>query len=107
MARVRAHEVEIQHDIRSKGRRFMGLRKLANQPWNRAPKSFEERFTVTPKYAASSKWLVLAELQRDRDWERRYADARALLRAGEPAEFPVGTYWMRRFAGVGVAAQPP
>jgi hypothetical protein len=105
IAQVRAHEVELQHDIRSKGRRFMGLRKLANQAWNRAPKSFEERFTVTPKYAASSKWLVLAELQRDRDWERRYADARALLRAGMAAVFPAGTYWLWRFAGVVVAAQ--
>jgi putative transposase len=107
MSRVRSHELELQRDILSKGRRFMGLRKLAKQSWNRAPQSFEERFTVTPKIAASSKWLVLAELQRDRDWERRYADARALLLAGMPAEFPAGTYWMRRFAGVSVAAQPP
>jgi putative transposase len=85
----------------------MGLRKLAKQHWNRAPKSFEERFTVAPKHAASSKWLVLAELQRDREWERQYAAARALLRTGKPAVFPVGTYWMRCFAGVSVAGQPP
>lgn len=107
MAQVRAHEVAIQHDIRSKGRRFMGPRKLEKEPWNRAPKSFEERFTVAPKYAASSKWLVLAELQRDRAWERRYAAALALLRAGMAAVFPAGTYWMGRFAGVSVAAHPP
>jgi putative transposase len=48
-----------------------------------------------------------AELQRDREWERRYAAARALLRSGKPAEFPAGTYWMRRFAGVAVAEHPP
>jgi hypothetical protein len=107
MARVREHELELQRDTRSKGRRFMGLRKLARQHWNRSPTSFEERFTVAPKFAASSKWLALAELQRDRDWERRYAAARALQRAGMPAVFPAGTYWMQRFAGVNVAAQPP
>jgi putative transposase len=107
MVQVRRHETELQEDIRKKGRRFMGLRKLEKQHWNQAPQSFEERFTITPKVAASSKWLVLAELQRDRDWEQRYADARALWRAGQPAVFPAGTYWVRRFAGANVAAQPP
>jgi hypothetical protein len=107
MAEVRAREIEIQRELRVKGRRFMGPRKLARQYWNRAPQSFEERFTVAPKHAASSKWLVLAELQRDREWERQYAAARALLRGGKPAVFPAGTYWMRHFAGVRVAAQPP
>jgi putative transposase len=107
MAEVRAREVDIQRQLRKKGQRFAGLRKLARQHWNRAPQSFEERFTVAPKYAASSKWLVLAELQRDREWERQYAAARALLRDGKRAVFPAGTYWMKRFAGVDVASQPP
>jgi hypothetical protein len=107
MDEVRAREVDIKLKFREQGRRFMGERKLARQHWNRAPQSFEERFRVAPKYAASSKWLVLAELQRDREWERRYAAARALLRAGKPALFPAGTYWLRRFAGAVVAAQPP
>jgi putative transposase len=104
---VRACEVAIQRELREKGRRFMGLRKLARQHWNCAPRSFEERFEVAPKHAASSKWFVLAELQRDRVWEQQYAAARALLRAGMVAVFPAGTYWMRCFAGVAVAAQPP
>lgn len=104
---VRARELEIQREMRKQGRRFMGLRKLAKERWNRAPQSFEERFKVAPKYASSSKWLVLAELQRDREWERQYAAARALLLAGERAVFPAGTWSLRRFAGVAVAEQPP
>jgi putative transposase len=107
VADVRAREIEIQRELGEKGRRFMGLKKLTKQHWNQVPRSFEERFTITPKYAASSKWLMLAELQRDREWERLYANARALLRAGKPAMFPAGTYWMRRFAGVAVARLPP
>jgi putative transposase len=107
MAEVRERELDIQRRFRREGRRFLGILKLRKQHWNRAPKSFEERFKVTPKVAASSKWSVLAELQRDREWERQYAAARALQRAGRPAVFPAGTYWMRRFAGVAVAAQPP
>jgi len=108
MVETRARELQFQQEFREKGRRFMGLRELARQrQWNRVPKSFEERFTITPKYAGSSKWLVLAQLQRDREWEREYAAARELLWAGKPAVFPVGTYWLRRFAGVAVAAQSP
>jgi hypothetical protein len=107
MAEVRKHELEIQRSMRQQGRRFMGLRKLARERWNRVPQSFEERFTITPRYAASCPRQVLAEVQRDREWERQYAAARALLLAGKPAVFPAGTYWMRRFAGVNVAAQSP
>ncbi|WP_146155522.1 hypothetical protein [Enhygromyxa salina] len=107
MTQVRQREVEFQREFREKGRRFMGLRKLARQGWNQAPRSFEERFTVAPRWASSSKWLVLAQLQRDREWERQYAAARTLLLRGESAVFPAGTYWMRHFAGVAVAAQSP
>ena len=107
VAEVRTRELECQRELRGKNRRFMGLRKLARQPWNVAPKSFEERFTITPTVAASSKWLVLAQLQRDREWEREYAAARALLLEGKAAVFPAGTYWMRRFARAAVAAPAP
>ncbi|NVB39596.1 hypothetical protein G6O69_17270 [Pseudenhygromyxa sp. WMMC2535] len=107
IAAVRAAEFEAQSKLRSKGRRFMGLRKLAKQGWNRAALSAEERFGVAPKVAASSKWLRMALLQRDRAWERAYAAAREAWLAGEQVEFPSGTYWLRRFAGVAVAQGPP
>jgi hypothetical protein len=107
MAAVRERELAIHRSMRVRGRRFMGLRKLARQRWNCAPQSFEERFAVAPKHAGSSKKRVLAEVGRDREWERQYAAARALLLAGKPAVFPAGTYWLRRFAGVDVAAQAP
>lgn len=107
MVEVHAHEVDLQREIRRQGKRFVGLPKLAAQSWRRAPPSSEERFKVAPKVAASCKWLLLAELQRDREWERQYAAARELLLAGKPAVFPAGTYWMRCFAGVQVATGPP
>jgi hypothetical protein len=107
MEAVRERELEIHRSMRARGRRFMGQRKLARQRWNRVAQSFEERFTVAPKHAGSSKRRVSAEVGRDREWERRYAAARALLLAGKPAVFPAGTYWLRRFAGVNVAAQAP
>ncbi len=106
-AAVREREVACQQKMRDEHRRFMGPIKLAKQHWSRVPKSFEERFKVAPKVASSSKWLVLAELQRDREWEREYARAREQMLAGKPAVFPAGTYWLRIHAKVTVAAQAP
>ena len=102
-AAVREAELRAQEQMRGQGRRFMGTRKLAKQGWQQVATSFEERFRVAPKVAASSKWLRLAQLQRDRTWERAYALARELWLAGKQALFPAGTYWLRRFAGVSVA----
>lgn len=102
MGAVRTAEKKAQQRLSRENRRFMGANKLARQHWNRAPQSFEERFTQAPRIGASSKWLVLAELQRDRDWEWAYARAREELLEGREATFPVGTYWLRRFAGVRV-----
>lgn len=102
MVDVRTAEKTAQERLKREHRRFIGHEKLARQRWDQAPRSFEKRFAVVPSVASSSKWLVLAELQRDRAWERAYAMARELLRAGLEAVFPVGTYWLRRFVGVRV-----
>jgi len=104
---VRRRELSCQQDIRREGRRFMGDEKLAKQHWNRVAKSYAERFTIAPKVAASHPWMRLAQLQRDREWERKYAAAREQLLAGLPAVFPPGTYWMMHFAGVNVAERAP
>ncbi len=105
MRAVREAELAAQERLRREHRRFMGRDKLLKQHWDRTPRSFEARFTVAPSVAGSSKWLVLAELQRDRAWERVYAMAREKLIAGIEAVFPTGTYWLRRFAGVSIG--PP
>lgn len=107
-AAIRRTERKLQAKLRAMGRRFMGLRKLAKQGWNQVARNFEERFQQTPKVATGSRWLRLAQLQRDREWEREYAVARERWLAGDAAVvFPAGTYWLRRFAGVAVAEHPP
>ncbi len=107
MADVRTAERKAQDRLQSEGRRFMGREKLLKQHWDRTPQTPEARYREAPKIAASSKWLVLAEMQRDRVWERAYAIARERLRAGLDAVFPSGTYWLRRFAGVLVCMHGP
>jgi hypothetical protein len=107
MKRVRELELQAQADMRARGRRFRGERKLARDHWNAAPTSWEDRFTVTPKVVASCKWKRLAQLQRDREWEREYAERRAELQRGVTPVFPAGTYWLRLHCGVPVAQGPP
>jgi hypothetical protein len=107
MAQTRRREQMHQEELRCRGgRAFAGVEKLRRRGWNAVPSSFEERFSQTPGVAGSSIWLVLAELQRDRAWERAYAAARDKLRAGLQAIFPEGTYWLRRYAGVRVGLAP-
>lgn len=107
MDAVRKCEIGWHETFRRSNRRFVGVGKLRRQRWNVPSRSFEERFTQTPGVAAKSTWSLLAELQRDREWEREYAKAREQLLAGRNAVFPAGTYWLRRFAGVQVADRAP
>jgi hypothetical protein len=106
MQKIRERERKIQEEMRKANRRFMGETKLLRQHWNASAKSFEERFQVVPKVAAST-WKRLAQLQRDREWERQYADAREARARGENPIYPYGTYWMRLHCGVQVAQGPP
>jgi putative transposase len=107
MKRIRERELQIQAEMRQEGRRFMGEKKLGKQKWSRKPETPTDKFTVTPKVAASCRWRRLAQLQRDRHWERAYADARAELKAGKNPTFPTGTYQLRLLCGVQVAQAPP
>lgn len=107
MARVRERELAKQAQMRRDGRRFKGEQKLAKEQWDRPATSWEDRFTLTPKVAASCRWKRQVQIQRNREWERAYAEAREAFRRGERPVFPAGTYWLRLHAGVAVAQAPP
>ena len=108
VARVRAQEVRNKDKMRKNGRRFLGERKIGKQHWNRAPRSTEDKFVMLKRIRDRDARKRRAALARHKDWRVRYADARNRRRAGEQdVEFPFGTYWMRRFAGVKVAKPPP
>jgi hypothetical protein len=54
--------------------------------------------------AARSKWARIEALLRNRAFLVDYAAARAGWQAGVAMTFPIGTYWLQRFANVPVAA---
>jgi ABC-type Fe3+-hydroxamate transport system substrate-binding protein len=54
--------------------------------------------------AARSQWARIEALRRNRVFLVDYAVARACWQDGEAVTFPIGTYWLRRFANVPIAA---
>lgn len=103
--RIAAFEEACARERLATGRRIVGRRGVLRQSWRDSPTSHEPRRTLRPRVAARNKWLRIATLQRNKAWEAAYREARLRWQAGEPAVFPYGTYWLRRFAHV--AVQPP
>jgi hypothetical protein len=86
----------------------VGRRRILRQSWRDTPTSHKPRRGIRPRVAAHNKWARIAALQRNPGFLTQYRAARALWLAGEPAVFPVGTYWLRKFACVLVeSADPP
>lgn len=104
---VRAEESLMLFARRREGRRVLGRRAVLRQRCSDRPDSVEPRRGLNPRIAARSHWVRIGALRGLREFQQAYRDARAALVKGEPAVFPAGTYWLRRFAGVKVAAPPP
>jgi putative transposase len=104
----RIAEVEEKHarERMKTGWRVVGRRRILRQSWMDSPTSREPRRTLRPRVAAKSKWARVAALQRNKEWEASYREARINWLAGIDVEFPYGTYWLRRFANVRVKPPP-
>jgi putative transposase len=98
--RIAEVEDECAKERMQTGRRVVGRRRILRQSWRDSPTSHEPRRGLRPRVAARSKWARIERLQRNRDFAKRYQAARALWLDGKPVTFPLGTYWLRRFAGV-------
>ncbi len=92
-----------QERMRS-ARGVLGRRAILRQSWKGSPNSFEPRRVLSPRVAARNLWSRVEALIQVKGFVRAYQTARAAWREGLPAEFPVGTYWLRRFANVPIVA---
>jgi len=88
------------------GKRVIGKRGILRQSWRDNPTSREPRRGLRPRVAARNKWLRIQLLQRNKEWQAEYREARERWKAGKSYEFPHGTYWLRRFAHVRVKPPP-
>jgi hypothetical protein len=103
-ARVAAVEGEQIRERAKTGRRVLGRYAVLRQSWRESPTSREPRRNLRPTIATRSLWARLEAMQRKREFVASYREARRALLAGQPIPFPNGTYWLRRFVGIAVAA---
>ncbi len=97
-------ETEMAAKRRMTGSRVLGRRTVLKQAWWQTPTTSEPRRGLRPQVAARSAWARIEALLRNKAFQRAYAQARASWLAGLDAVFPVGTYWLRRFANVPIVA---
>ncbi|MGE0872640.1 MAG: transposase, partial [Kofleriaceae bacterium] len=87
---------------RKRTRPVLGRDRVLRQSWRDAPKSREERRTMSPRVASRNVDRRIGALTECDMWLDEYQVARSLFVAGLPAVFPPGTYWLARFANVEV-----
>jgi REP element-mobilizing transposase RayT len=102
--RVTAAVASLEAERQRTGRRVFGRRAVLQQPWWGQPASVEPRRNLRPRIAARSKWARIEALLRNRRFLVDYATARADWQDGIAVVFPVGTYWLRRFASVPISS---
>jgi hypothetical protein len=84
------------------GQRVLGRRAVLRQSWQARPTSPEPRRNLRPQVAARSEWARIEALLRNREFVVEYVAARGGWQKGASVTFPIGTYWLRRFANVPV-----
>lgn len=104
--RITAVEEDAIRDRQRTGRGIVGRRRILRTPWYETPITREPRRGLRPRVAGKNTWQRIMTLQRNKEWQLEYRRARSTWLAGFAAEFPYGTYWLRRFAGV-VVKPPP
>ena len=103
-AQVAEREQGLALERQRAGRRVLGRRAVLAQRWHEAPTTREPRRNLRPRVAALDPVARIDALARQRVFVEEYRRARAAWLAGARAAFPPGTYWLRRFAGVPIAA---
>jgi putative transposase len=101
---VAAAEAAVAAERRRTGAGILGRRTILRQSWRDSPASHEPRRQLRPKIAARNQWARMEAVLRNREFLAAYREARGRWIAGEPIPFPVGTYWLRRFAQVPLAS---
>jgi putative transposase len=104
----RVRDIEEQAAAARKNGRFriLGRAQVLRQRPTDRPTSSEPRRGISPRVGSVNKWARIEAIQRNKAFIAAYRQARTLLKAGQHALFPAGTYWLRRFAGVRILQDP-
>jgi len=83
-----------------KGIKLVGRKGVLRQRWNDSPNTREPRRGLSPRVACRNKWARIEAVQRNKAFLDAYRGARADHLAGREANFPPGTWWLCRYAGL-------
>ena len=97
---VEAAEAAVMAERRQTGACVLGRRAVLQQSWRACPTRPEPRRQLRPRIASCSQWTRVEAHQRNRQFLAAYRAAREHWVAGTLIPFPIGTYWLRRFAHV-------
>lgn len=101
LGRVRAQEKTLARARAQRGERVLGARLVLSQRWSSRPQKSEPRRGLKPRLAVKNKWKRVEALLQNESFLVAYRNARVAFQAGlRTVLFPVGTYWLRRFADV-------
>jgi putative transposase len=105
--RVKEAEDRFKAQRRAAGARILGRRAVLAQDWRARPNTREPRRNLNPRVAARSKWSRIEAIMRSKTFRETYLAARkAFVNGFRNVVFPLGTYWLRRFAGVACVPIP-
>jgi len=102
--RVAAAEAAVAAERLRTGVGVLGRRAILRQSWRDCPASRASRRNLRPRIAACNPCARIEAIRRHREFVAAYRDARACWIGGKASRFPVGTYWLRRFAYVPLAS---
>jgi REP-associated tyrosine transposase len=100
---VTAIERLVSEECARTGVRVLGRRRVLEQSWTESPTSIEPRRRLRPRFAGNVAARIPALLGY-RLFLSSYREARRRWLVGAPALFPVGTYWLARFAAMPIAS---
>jgi putative transposase len=98
--RIASEEARMTLERTRIGGRVLGKRLVIRQSWTSRPETHEQRRVLDPRIAAINPASREVAVIRSREFVAAYRIARASWISGAPAAFPIGTYWLRRFAHV-------
>lgn len=102
--RVAASEAALATERMRTGARVLGRRAVLRQSWRDGPTRQTPRRNLRPRIAALRLCARLDAICRYREFLAAYRDARTRWIAGDSVPFPIGTYWLRRFAHIPLAS---
>jgi hypothetical protein len=106
IAELRRRVTELEQTTRehrlASGRRVLGRKRVLEQAWSDSPTSVEPRRNLRPRFAGPTESRIAA-LAAYKQFLLDYDIARREWMFGRPSMFPVGTYWLARFAPICVA----